>query len=483
LSDPAAARRGSILLIVATAQLMVVLDSTIINVALPSAQASLGFPDSARQWAITSYALAFGGLVLLGGRIGDRFGHKRSFVTGLLGFAVASAVGGSVSDFGLFVGARLLQGMSAALLAPAALSMLAGAFRDPRERGRAFAVYSGVAGCGAAAGMLLGGVLTEYASWRWCFFINLVFAAVAGIGALLALPREVVTVRLRLDLSGSTLAVSGLFLLIYGFSSAETRGWVDPVTLSCLGVSLGLLATFAVVERTVTGPLLPPWMVADALRGSAYIALGVGMLCLFSVFLLLTYYLQSVLVLSPIATGLSFLPLVAAIFVGSSGGNILLLPRFGVRLVVCAGLVLAAAGLVCLSCAVADGHGVGKVPPSLVLLGVGLGLCFGPSVNAATQRIPPGDAGIASAVVNTMQQVGGSIGAALSSTIAAGAAGSYRRAHPGSSLQAAAHGYASAFLVAAGLLVAAAISVLALAAVAARIHPAVGATIPADGVT
>jgi EmrB/QacA subfamily drug resistance transporter len=440
---------------------MVVLDSTIINVALPSAQRSLGFPDSSRQWAITAYALTFGSLVLLGGRVGDRFGHKRSFVTGLLGFAGASALGGSVDDFGLFVGARLLQGMSAALLAPAALSMLAGAFQDSRARGRAFAVYSGVAGCGAAAGMLLGGVLTEYASWRWCFFINLVFAAVAVIGALVVLPRDVGVVRPRLDLIGSGLAVSGLFLLIYGFSSAETRGWVDAVTLSCLAVSLGLLATFAVVERTVANPLLPPWMLADPLRTSAYTALAIGTLCLFSVFLLLTYYLQSVLALSPVATGLSFLPLVAAIFVGSGGGNIVLLPRFGVRAVVCSGLVLAALGLACLSWTVAHRYGAAMVPPSLVLLGVGLGLCFGPSVNAATQRIPAADAGIASAVVNTMQQVGGSVGAALSSTIAAGAAGSYRRAHPDGFLKADSQGYATAFLVAAALLLVAAISVLA----------------------
>jgi MFS family permease len=309
--------------------------------------------------------------------------------------------------------------------------------------------------------MLLGGVLTEYASWRWCFFINLVFAAIAVIGALVFLPRDVGIVRPRLDLIGSGLAVSGLFLLIYGFSSAETRGWVDVVTVSCLGVSLGLLATFAVVERTVANPLLPPWMLADPLRTSAYTALAIGTLCLFSVFLLLAYYLQTVLALRPVATGLSFLPLVAAIFVGSGGGNIVLLPRFGVRAVVCGGLMLAAVGLAYLSWTVSHRYGAAMVPPSLVLLGVGLGLCFGPSVNTATQRIPAADAGIASAVVNTMQQVGGSVGAALSSTIAAGAAGSYRRSHPDALLKADSQGYATAFLVAAALLLVAAISVLA----------------------
>jgi EmrB/QacA subfamily drug resistance transporter len=302
--------RWLILVVVAIAQLMVVLDATIVNIALPSAQQSLGFPNSDRQWVVTAYALAFGSLLLLGGRIGDMFSRKRVFITGLVGFAAASALGGAAGSFGMLVTARTLQGAFGAILAPAALGTLVSTFRDQRERGRAFGVFGSVAGAGGAVGLILGGVLTEYLSWRWTLYVNLVFAAIAVTGALLYMRTNRPTSRPRLDVVGTLLVTSGLFCIVFGFSHAETAGWTASLTLGSLALGAVLVAAFAVAELRVSQPLLPMRVILDRTRGGAYVSVGVAGIAIFGVFLFLTYYLQTVKGYSPVTSGLAFLPMI-----------------------------------------------------------------------------------------------------------------------------------------------------------------------------
>ena len=268
-------RRWLILALIGLAQLMVVLDATIVNIALPSAQADLGFSDDARQWVITAYALSFGSLLLLGGRLGDIFGRKRVFITGLAGFAVASALGGLAESFGMLVGARALQGAFAALLAPAALGLLTTTFTVPAERNRAFGVFGVIAGSGAAVGLILGGALTELLDWRWVMFVNLLLAIPAMFAALTLLGAETARVpRPRLDVPGTLAASAGLFALVFGFSSAETSGWGAPLTIAALAAGVALLAAFVAIERRVAHPLLPLRVVTDRARGGSFLAVG-----------------------------------------------------------------------------------------------------------------------------------------------------------------------------------------------------------------
>jgi MFS family permease len=261
-------RRWLILVVVAVAQLMVVLDATIVNIALPSAQHALGFANSDRQWVVTAYALAFGSLLLVGGRLGDMFSRKWIFIIGLIGFAVASALGGAADSFLMLVSARALQGAFGAILAPAALGTLVSTFRDPRERGRAFAVFGSVAVGGGAVGLLLGGLLTQYLSWRYTLFVNLIFAAIAVAGALAWIRSSRRAVRPRMDWLGAALAVAGLFLIVFGFSHAETASWTAPVTLGSLALGTLLLVGFVLAEQRVSHPLLPLRVVLDRTRGS-----------------------------------------------------------------------------------------------------------------------------------------------------------------------------------------------------------------------
>src|SRR5580693_8120156 len=266
--------RWLILVIVALAQLMVVLDATVVNIALPSAQRALDFPNSDRQWVVTAYALAFGSLLLLGGRLGDIFSRKRVFITGLAGFALSSALGGAATSFGMLVAARTLQGAFGAILAPAALGTLVSTFRDPRERGRAFGVFGSVAVGGGAVGLILGGVLTEYLSWRWCLYVNLIFAAIAIAGALAYMRTNRPDSRPRMDWAGAVLASSGFFLIVFGFSHAETAGWTAALTIGSLAAGLLLLAAFVLAERLVSHPLLPLRVILNRARGGAYVAVG-----------------------------------------------------------------------------------------------------------------------------------------------------------------------------------------------------------------
>jgi EmrB/QacA subfamily drug resistance transporter len=456
------ARRWWVLAVVGIAQLMIVLDSTIVNIALPRAQHDLGFANGDRQWIVTAYALAFGSLLLLGGKLGDLFGRKWTFIGGLIGFAVASAAGGAAPNFAVLAGARALQGVFAALLAPSALSLLATSFTEPKERGKAFAVFGAVAGGGGAVGLLLGGVLTSYLSWRWCLYVNLVFAAVAVVGGLLLLTNPPRGERSRLDFPGTVLASGGLLAIVFGLSRAQSESWGSPETWVPLAIGVLLIAAFAVVERMVPNPLLPLRIVLDRNRGGAYVAVGLTFVAAFGLFLFLTYFLQQVRGFSPVMTGVAFLPLPIDLVLGSAIANIVLLPRFGSRRLIVSGLLLGVVGMALLSrLGPHSGYGL-SVLPSLIILGIGFGLVVPPALNSATSGVDFKDAGVASAMVNTTQQVGGSIGVALLSAFAAQATRHYLTAHASASRHAdiaklaATHGYSFAFVISAGIFLAAA---------------------------
>jgi EmrB/QacA subfamily drug resistance transporter len=441
-------RRWAILAMLGTAQLMVILDATIVNIALPSAQKALGFTDDNRQWVITAYALAFGSLLLLGGRIADLFGRKWTFIVGLLGFAIASAIGGTAQTFGVLVGARALQGVFGALLAPSALSLLTTTFTDPGERAKAFGIYGAIAGGGAAVGLLLGGILTEVLSWRWCLYVNLLFAIPAAASAVVLLVNQAQPERPRIDFPGVVTVTAGLFGIVFGFSNAQTHGWGEPLTMVALAGGAALIVLFVWLEARVAHPLLPLRVVLDRERGGAYLAIGISGAGMFGVFLFLTYYLQQTLGFSPIQTGLSFLPMSAAIIATATTATTKLVPRVGPRPLVSVGMALAAVAMVLLAQLEVDSSYAAHVLPALLVIGVGLGLIFAPAMSTATLGVEASDAGVASAMVNTSQQVGGSVGTAVLSTVFSGAVSSYVAGHarsPGLPAQAAMHGYTTAF--------------------------------------
>ena len=461
--NPHHEKRWVILGVIGIAQLMVVLDATIVNIALPSAQRDLGFGDESRQWVVTAYALAFGSLLLLGGRLGDLFGRKWAFVGGLLGFAVASAVGGAAGSFGVLVGARAAQGAFGALLAPAALALLSTIFTDPQERGKAFGIFGAIAGGGAAVGLLLGGILTETLSWRWCLYVNLLFAVPTAVFALRLLHNQPNPDRPPIDVPGTLLATGGLFALVYGFSNSETNSWGHPVTVLMLGAAVVLLAAFVAVERRAAHPLLPLRVIADRTRGGSFLAIGISGIALFAVFLFLTYFLQQTKGFTPIETGLAFLPMTAAIMITATSVNIVFLAKIGPRPLLVLGMVLGTVAMLWLAQITPSTSYVGHVLPALVIMGVGMGNIFAPAFASATYGVDPRDSGVASAMVNTMQQVGGSIGTALLSSIFASAASGYveGRGRPTPALlgEAAVHGYTVAFWVAAGVFAAGAVIV------------------------
>src|SRR5579859_5406655 len=415
-------RRWLILGIVGTAQLMVVLDATIVNIALPSAQRALGFTTVDRQWVVTAYALAFGSLLLFGGRLGDLIGRKATFLGGLIGFAAASAVGGAATSFGMLIAARAFQGAFGAFLAPAALGLLTTTFTDPKERGKAFGIFGAIAGGGGAVGLVLGGILTEYLSWRWCLYVNLFFAGIAITGAALLLKkRQPAATRPRLDLPGVALVSASMFCLVYGFSNAATHNWHTPSTYGFLAAGVALLAVFALWQTRAANPLLPPRVVLDRNRGGAYLAVlivGAGM---FGIFLFLTYYLQQTLHYSPVITGVAFLPMIGLIVVSANLSNIVLMPRLGPKPLVALGMLLAAVAMVWLTRIGPHSTYAGAVLGPLLVTGLGFGFTIAPSMNTGTFGIAPQDAGVASATLNTGQQIGGSIGTSLLNTLAASA--------------------------------------------------------------
>jgi EmrB/QacA subfamily drug resistance transporter len=414
-------RRWLILAIIGIAQLMVVLDVTIVNIALPSAQRDLGFSVHDRQWVITAYAVSFGSLLLLGGRIADLFSRKWTFIAGLLGFAGASALGGAAQSFDLLVAARALQGAFGAMLAPAALSLLTTTFTEPAERAKAFGIYAGIAGAGGAIGLLLGGALTELLDWRWCLYVSIAFAVPAAIAGSRLLHHVPAASRPRLDVPGTLTVSSGLFALVFGLARAQSDGWGDPVTIGFLIAGAALVAAFVAFERRAAHPLLPLRVLSDRDRGASFLAIGAASAGLFGLFLFLTFYLQNTKGFTPLETGLAFLPMSFSIAPTVAIVSTRLLPRTGPRPLVPAGMLIAGLGMVLLTRLGVDTAYATHVLPSLILIGVGFGLTVAPSFAIAT-RVRAQDSGVASGMVNVSQQIGGSIGTALLSTLAASAA-------------------------------------------------------------
>ena len=428
-ANPHHARRWLILVILGLAQLMVALDATVVNIALPTAQHDLGFSDGARQWIVTAYALAFGSLLLIGGRLSDLFGRKYTFLVGLVGFAVASAVGGAAVNFGMLVTARAVQGGFAALLAPAGLSLLTTTFTEAKERGKAFGIYGAIAGGGASLGLILGGFLTEYASWRWTMFVNLIFAGITFVGGLVLLHHRASEQRPALDIPGTVVVSGGLFALVYGFSHAESAGWGNGLTIAFLVAAAVLLTVFVVLQQRVANPLLPLRILTDRNRGGAFLAMFAAAAGMFGIFLFLTYYLQLILGYSALKTGVAFLPMTGTLIVTASVASAALAPKVSPRLMIPSGMLIAAVGMAMLTrIGLTTGY-ASHVLPGTLLLGVGLGLVFAPAFSIATLGVHAEDSGVASAAVNTMQQVGGSIGTALLNTLAATAAAGYISSH------------------------------------------------------
>jgi EmrB/QacA subfamily drug resistance transporter len=436
-----------ILVVIAAAQLMVVLDTTIMIIALPSAQHSLGFSNADRQWVVTAYTLGFGGLLLLGGRISDMVGPKRTLMVGVVGFAMASALGGASQTTGMLIGARALQGMLGALLAPSVLSLLTTTFADPRERGRAFGIYASIAIGGAAFGLILGGFLTQYLDWRWCLYVNLPIAAVVAVGAFTMIPKRSGQRGPRLDIPGAILGSAGLVALVYGLGEAAADGWHSAAVIVPLVCAVALLGLFVLVQVKVANPLLPMRILANRNRAGAFMTIILAVLGMYGTFLFLTYLLQTVDHYSPLKTGVAFLPLMAVNGLAATQLASRLMPHLRTRLLVVPGLLLAAVGVALLTRLTPDASYVTHVLPTEILLGLGLGIALVPCISTATTNAEPRDVGITSATTNTSQQVGASIGTALLNTIAATATASYVAVHGHTAAvvaRATVHGFATA---------------------------------------
>ncbi|GAA2596969.1 MFS transporter [Winogradskya consettensis] len=459
-------RRWAALGVIAISQLMVVLDATIVNIALPSARADLGISEADQQWVVTAYTLAFGGLLLLGGRIADYWGRKRTFMVGAIGFAAASAIGGLATAGPMLFGARALQGVFGALLAPASLALLTVLFTNAKERAKAFAVYGAIAGGGSAVGLLLGGVLTEYASWRWCLLVNIPIALLALALAIKFVPESRADGDTTYDIPGAVIVTLGLASLVYGFTEAAKvgKGWDSGTTWAFIGAGIVLLILFVVVETRTKNPLLPLRIVLDRNRGGAYLTsvlVGAG---LFGAFLFLALYLQNVLGYTPLKTGFASLPVTLGVLIAATVASNAL-PRTGPKPLMILGPVLAAAGMVMLRFIDLDTSFWAHLFPAQILLGLGLGFTFVPLSSLALVGVPEHDAGAASAALNATQQVGGSLGTALLNTIATSAITAYLVANPPQNpaegrragLLAQADGYSHAFTWSAALILLAAV--------------------------
>jgi EmrB/QacA subfamily drug resistance transporter len=457
-------RRWIALSVIAIAQLMVVLDATIVNVALPRAKEDLGITTADQQWMVTAYTLAFGGLLLLGGRIADYWGRKRTFLVGAVGFALASALGGFAQNGPMLFGARALQGTFGALLAPASLALLTVLFTEARERAKAFAVYGAIAGGGSAVGLVLGGVLTEYASWRWCLLVNIPIAVLALALAIPLVPESRAHGDTTYDVPGAVVVTLGLTSLVYGFTKAAQDGWDAFATIAFIVAGVVMLAVFVLIEQRTKNPLLPLRIVLDRNRGGAYLTsllVGAG---LFGAFLFLTLYLQFVLGYSPVKAGSAVLPVTAGVLISAAAASNLV-PRVGPKPLMIVGPILAAVGMFMLRFIGLDTSYWTHLMPAQLLLGLGLGFTFVPLSSLALVGVPDHDAGAASATLNATQQVGGSLGTALLNTIATSAIAAYIAGHmvpnqPPSQLvqlEAQVEGYSTAFTWAAGLILSAAV--------------------------
>ena len=444
-TDTARDARWLALVVVAVAQLMVALDATIVNIALPSAQSALGFDDADRTWVVTAYTCTLAGLLLLGGRVADRVGRRRAFLAGLVGFAAASALAGFAPSFGALVAGRALQGAFAAVLTPTALSLVATTFSDPKDRAKAFGVYGAVASSGAAVGLLVGGVLTEYAGWRWCLFVNVAIAVAAFVAGRAVLPRDRGYAESRVDPISGALVTGGLMAIVLGCAQAASHGWGSTQVLVPGVVGVVLIAAFLVRQGRMSQPLLPLWLLRDRDRAGAYTAVAVSVVGSFGMFLMLTYHFQVVLGWTPVHAGLAFLPLSAAVSASAYGLGSRLLPRVAPRALIAPGLAIAAAGLFLLTTLTPTSGYVTVILPAEVLLGVGMGLVFTPAISVVTSGVEPRYAGVAAATANTAMQIGSSVGTAVLNSLAVAATASYVVANrPGDPRDALVHGYATA---------------------------------------
>ncbi len=470
-------RRWLALVFIALAQLMVALDATIVSIALPRAQVALGVADADRQWMITAYTLAFGSLLLLGGRLADSLGQRNAFLIGLAGFTAASVTGGAAPSFDILVAARAAQGAFAALLAPTALSLLAITFTEARERARAFAVYGAVAGSGAAVGMVVGGLLTQDLSWRWCLYVNVPVAVVAAVGGYILLPRTARRSPVRIDVVGAVLGTAAMAALVYACSRAVTDGWGSALVVSALVTSAVVLAAFVAWEARTPAPLLPLTIVLERNRAGAYSAAGFAIAGMLGGFLFLTYYMQLVLGFSPLQAGLAFLPITVASQAGSWLIAARLMPRVPPRLLMAPGALVAAAGMALLTQLTAHSGYLTLVLPAELLLGLGISCLMVPAFSLATHGVDSHQAGVAAAAVNTSNQVGGSLGTAVLNTIAASATAAFAGHDRVAALV---HGYATGAGWASAILVAGAVLTALLVSTgppASRLHTAKSAAV------
>ncbi|WP_433308404.1 DHA2 family efflux MFS transporter permease subunit [Micromonospora sp. CA-269861] len=454
--------RWKALFFVSIAQLMVVLDGAVMNIALPSAQQALHFTDGSRQWVVTAYGLAFGGLLLVGGRVGDMVGRKRVFLFALAGFAIASAIGGLAVNVEMLLVARALQGAFAALLAPAALSLISLLFTQPRERAKAFGVFAAVSIAGGAVGLVAGGLLTQYLNWRFAMFILVPIAVVGIVGAISTVHDDGERHRSRLDIPGVLLASLGLVGLVYGFSAAESHGWSAAPTIGSFVAGVLLLATFIVVQSRVKAPLLPLRVLNERNRAAAYLSVGLAIVSMFGMFLLLSYYFQQVKGWSPVMAGLAFMPMAVLQALGATQVGARLAHLIAPRPIMVGGYLVSAAGLVLLALLDAD-SGFLEIAIAEAVVGIGVGAAFMPAMSISTHGVAPTDVGVASAMISSSQQVGGSIGVALLNTVATSSTASYLLAHGGTAApvhvqnQALMHGYSAAYWLATIFVVAAAL--------------------------
>ncbi|WP_432931256.1 MFS transporter [Microbispora sp. CA-135349] len=445
---------------VALAQLMIVVDMTIINVALPSITADLAITTADRQWVVTAYTLPFAGLLLLGGRVSDRTGRKRALLVGLAGFAAASVAGGAATNVTTLLVARAAQGAFGALLAPASLSLVATTFVDPKERTAAFGVFGGVVAAGSPIGLILGGTLTTSLSWHWVFYVNVPIALVAALGVVVFLRESRTAAATGYDFLGAVSATAGLVAIVWGFTRATQAGWAQSSTIASLAAGVVLLALFLLAESRVSDPLLPPSILRHRGRGGSYLVIVLMMAGPFGAYLFMGLFLQDIKHYSALRTGLAFLPLTLGVMLAVGLGSRLtttIAPRF----VMGGGLLLGAVGMALLTRLDAGSGYASGVLPSFILIGVGMGLVLPAALDLSTFGLPPGEAGVAGAMFNVSQQTGASLDTALLNTVAANGAAAYLAAH-GSSVQSRVHGYTSATGWAAAILLAAAVAALLL---------------------
>ncbi|MBO2454372.1 MFS transporter [Actinomadura barringtoniae] len=461
----ASSRRWVALFFIGLAQLMLILDATVVNIALPSIQRDLGISDADRQWVITAYSLAFGSLLLLGGRIADSVGRKRTFLIALVGFTAASALGGAAQNAEMLLAARALQGAFGALLQPSALSLLSVTFTEQKDRAKAFGIWGGITAAGGAIGLLAGGALTEYLDWRWCLYVNIPIAVVAAIGGYAILTDSRREDKARFDIPGVVLVTAGLVSIVYATSRAEADGWGSAKVTGLLAAGAVLLAAFFFVESRVRQPLLPLRVITDRTRGGAYFAVALSVIGMFGAFLFMTYYLQVVKGYSPVKTGVGFLPMAVAVLVSAAGLTSRLMPKLPPRTLIVPGMLVCAAGMLWMQTLDPTTSYASGVLVAQLLLGLGSGLIMPPAMNYATHGVAMNDMGVASATVNTSQQVGGSLGTALLNTIATSATADYIASHgrtPAIAKQAVVEGFSTAGAWAAGIIIVGALIVAAV---------------------